>query len=489
MSISLVAYLQSTKIFIKSALSQFFIAALTFCIVIPSARAEPDNDVFWQGSGWIVSALYGKEKFGGCSATIKYSDGLSMAILLLPYTAWTIALDGNNEIRGRYQMYIDGQIKHDGYINNSHGLTDLGLLPRDILSAISEGHKLTIVYGSQRLNLSLAGSADALDQAYKCNETAIAAEQGLQLQPRASGDEMEFIVARNVGGYANLRKGPGLQWPIVTQIPEGARGLKRTGPCVKSDEESEYRWCPIAWNGMAGLVSTSNLIADTTASEPSKIPVVPPKQSGATAGTGFFVSREGHILTNAHVVSDCASIAIMPVGGQLYPVQQIASDRTNDLALLKSSQPQDFFAQSFSVVRLGAQVFVYGFPLTQLLSESGTFTVGNVNAESGLHDNSTQFQISAAVQPGNSGGPVLDAYGNIVGVVVSKLDAIATARMTGDIPQNVNFGIRASAAATFLVSKGIAVGEPIANAKALDSAEIADHARKFTVHIRCERRE
>jgi hypothetical protein len=83
--------------------------------------------------------------------------------------------------------------------------------------------------------------------------------------------------------------------------------------------------------------------------------------------------------------------------------------------------------------RVGENIFVYGFPLSGLLSSSGNFTVGNITSVAGLGDDSRIMQISAPVQPGNSGGPLLDRFGNVVGVVVSKLNALRLAQVTQEI--------------------------------------------------------
>ena len=94
--------------------------------------------------------------------------------------------------------------------------------------------------------------------------------------------------------------------------------------------------------------------------------------------------------------------------------------------------------------RLAETVVVYGFPLSGMLSSSGNVTLGNISALMGLGDDSRDVQISAAVQPGNSGGPMFDGSGLLLGVVQSKLNAIRAASVTGDIAQNVNFAIRGS---------------------------------------------
>ena len=108
-----------------------------------------------------------------------------------------------------------------------------------------------------------------------------------------------------------------------------------------------------------------------------------------------------------------------------------------------------------------------------------------MSALAGLRDDSRYLQISAPVQPGNSGGPLLDASGHLVGIVSAKLDAVRLARFTGDIPQNVNFALKAELARTFLDSKGIAY-QTARSDRQLSPADVGDIARLFTVHIECE---
>ena len=173
----------------------------------------------------------------------------------------------------------------------------------------------------------------------------------------------------------------------------------------------------------------------------------PPKKSApeTSSGTAFFVSNKGEALTNAHVVEGCQQIRVN--GGR---ARLLARDVKNDLALLATDQhPAQWSNWSLSV-RLGEDVIAFGFPLTGTLSSSGNVTTGIVTALACLGDDSRFLQISAPVQPGNSGGPLFDRYGNVVGVVVAKLNALKIASATGDIPQNVNFAIKASVAKAFL---------------------------------------
>lgn len=91
---------------------------------------------------------------------------------------------------------------------------------------------------------------------------------------------------------------------------------------------------------------------------------------------------------------------------------------------------------------LGDDLLVFGYPLLGILSTSGNLTRGYLTAMTGLRDDERYMQISAPVQPGNSGGPVLDMGGDVIGVVTYKLDALMTMKAIGDLPQNVNFALK-----------------------------------------------
>jgi S1-C subfamily serine protease len=127
---------------------------------------------------------------------------------------------------------------------------------------------------------------------------------------------------------------------------------------------------------------------------------------------------------------------------------------------------------------------VVGYPLRGLLASEANVSTGAVSALAGPGDDRRLIQITAPVQPGNSGGPVLDAAGNVVGVVVAKLDAIKIARSTGDIPQNVNFAVSAGTARAFLDAEG-APYETAPSDNTMEPVEVAAAARKFTVLVEC----
>jgi S1-C subfamily serine protease len=218
--------------------------------------------------------------------------------------------------------------------------------------------------------------------------------------------------------------------------------------------------------------------ADAAAIPPDK------KETRSSSGTGFFVSPEGHVLTNYHVAGNCKTVTVMQPGLPAQEAKVVARDQRNDLTLLLTSFKPEAVPAFRKPVRLGESVAVYGFPLAGVLASGGNFTLGNITALAGLADDSTQFQISAPVQPGNSGGPLLDKHGNAVGVIVAKLNVLSVAKVTNDVAQNVNFAIKATTAVNFLETNGLTPpgGESTAD---LDPADLADKATKFTVKVNC----
>ena len=122
-----------------------------------------------------------------------------------------------------------------------------------------------------------------------------------------------------------------------------------------------------------------------------------------------------------------------------------------------------------------------------MLATSGNFTLGNVTAVAGLGDDTRILQISAPVQPGNSGGPLLDYSGNVVGVVEGKLNAITVFTVTNDLAQNVNFAIKANVVTNFLDANSVAYTSGSLASTALPTSEIAERAKSLAVMIECNK--
>ncbi|MGA2774314.1 MAG: serine protease [Bryobacteraceae bacterium] len=204
------------------------------------------------------------------------------------------------------------------------------------------------------------------------------------------------------------------------------------------------------------------------------------------AGSGFVIDRLGTVVTNYHVVDGCTRIDVFSSAGE-QKVGVIAGDGRNDLAAIGPiKQAATSLAFSGQRPKLGQNVIAVGYPLQGILSSSVNVTTGTVSALAGLQDDSRMIQITAPVQPGNSGGPLLDQSGAVIGIVTSKLDALKTAELVGDVPQNVNFAIREATVRAFLDANGIefAIQPPSAN---LDTVAIAGRAKMAVVRVECRK--
>ena len=212
---------------------------------------------------------------------------------------------------------------------------------------------------------------------------------------------------------------------------------------------------------------------------------LPNAEAQVSTGTAFSVAPQ-LLVTNHHVISGCSKLSVVtPEGRRAASV--VSAEASIDLALLRVFGMRGAVAnlRTPRTVSLGETVSVFGFPLTGTLSSSGNFTGGLVSSLQGLRNAAGEIQITAPVQPGNSGGPVMDASGLVVGVVQSKLDAVRAAALTGDMPQNVNFAVSLDVLADFLEMNQVPFGSRPRGAS-LDTAQVARMAQQFTYRVECE---
>lgn len=203
-------------------------------------------------------------------------------------------------------------------------------------------------------------------------------------------------------------------------------------------------------------------------------------------GTGFVISKKGHILTNNHVIEDSSEIRIAGIEGR---VKILATDAVNDLALLQvdtRAENYAIFAPDAFKLGQGEDIIVFGYPLNSVLSSSGNLTPGTISALTGIGNNTNQLQITAPIQPGSSGSPVINKKGNIVGIVSMKLSDGFIANETGSIPQNVNFAVNLQTVKSFMNINNV----PYKTGASLlslnkNSTDIAEEAKKWTVIIEC----
>lgn len=223
---------------------------------------------------------------------------------------------------------------------------------------------------------------------------------------------------------------------------------------------------------------------DISRPSPSQPKVPESKQvpSGIAYGSGYFISRHGHIGTNAHVAGNCRSLEVAEHG----PAQLIKSDEQNDLAIIQLvSKTAEHIAEFRSLpVKRGENVIVMGFPFAKILADNLTVSQGIVSSLAGIGGDVRHFQISAPVQPGNSGGPVLDETGALIGTIVARLDALKTLELAGALPENVNFAIRGHMMAALMASLNI---EPYYadSTEPKSVAAISSEAERYTVQVIC----
>ncbi|MFH5926469.1 S1C family serine protease [Roseomonas xinghualingensis] len=268
--------------------------------------------------------------------------------------------------------------------------------------------------------------------------------------------------------------GPAGKPPPLYDMPDPAP--RRPGPPSRPDPRTDPRPAQPPGNAPAGKPPP---LGPNEAN--------PPNLREISSGTGFVVA-ERQLLTNDHVVRDCRALRARNADGREIPATLRAQDRRRDLALLDLREPAGppLTFRSGPDIRRGDSVVTYGFPLAGMLASGPTLTTGGISALAGLADNRAHFQISAPVQPGNSGGPLLDLSGHVVGVITSKLNAQRVAQRTGDIPQNVNFAVKAEEALAFLREHG--VRPRIATSTApRGAAEVGEAVHPSVLFLRCLR--
>ena len=201
----------------------------------------------------------------------------------------------------------------------------------------------------------------------------------------------------------------------------------------------------------------------------------------AGSGSGFLVNEKGYVVTNVHVVDECSLITV----GKRIPANIEKADRVNDVAILKINNNGEYIPLSMSEddVELGEEIFVAGFPINMIL-ENLNFTSGSISSEVGVGQNINQFQFTAPIQPGNSGGPIFNAYGGVIGIAVSTASTKEFEELIGTNIQNINFGIKASTIRSLLKQSDVSVSNGNPN-WFKGQKNVASVAKTGTVLIQC----
>ena len=351
----------------------------------------------------------------------------------------------------------------DGFVNYRHGNSSLGIsvAVQDRQSAqnshdyVQSRHELAgTAYSLRKDNLAIS-SSKTLDGAtlYGRSDFVNRAWSTVLLSVQMQDEALLTTMAASI----RVGKAPSLQ---ISQNGKLEQAIFKTAELLDQAEKDQQ---------------------DST--QPTSLPKIrEPKTDPqvASSGSGFFVTTDGVVMTNAHVVDGCDTLFV-----DKRPATILASSGEFDLALLtvEGPKPKEVAVFSASSANLNADVTAVGFPYSGLLGGLNV-TRGSVSALKVLTGDLTTMQITAPIQQGNSGGPVLASDGEVVGVVVSKLNATKVAEVMGDVPQNVNFAIRGEIARLFMAQNGIEPLLSLDNDK-MEPEALAKKAANFTTFIQC----
>ncbi len=203
------------------------------------------------------------------------------------------------------------------------------------------------------------------------------------------------------------------------------------------------------------------------------------------SGSGFYINNKGYALTNNHVIDICAqSVAVIDGKETLFRV--IATDKTNDVAVLKTDhKSRNYIKINEDGAKLGENVIAVGYPLAGRLSDSVKITRGIVSSLSGLDNNIGQIQIDAALQPGNSGGPVINESGDLVGIASAGLNKLLMAKEAKYIPENVNFAVASPIVVNILKSKKVKYTTQSMFSGSYSNTELAELGDSSTIQLFC----
>jgi len=300
----------------------------------------------------------------------------------------------------------------------------------------------------------------------------------------------------NQGGYTwivDIRRSKNPDWEFeAAWVTDGGFGYKagdldmRFNKIEEGYYEGQSYWrnalFALGWGSLSlSLHSQTQFLADTPCKGGNCVgtqklgnrvgPVPKTSRPVGGSGTGFFVSSNGLIVTNHHVVDGANKILVTVPTGQQLKAQVISKSASTDLAVLKIDYETDNYLNFASpgAADIGDDVFTLGFPISDILGKEVKYSEGVINSLSGIQGDATFFQISVPIQPGNSGGPLVNQAGDVVGIVTATAAVEEFYKATGSLPQNVNWAVKAAYASLILPSsarKGKrAIDNPVKNTK------------------------
>jgi S1-C subfamily serine protease len=461
--------------------SALLIAAALLCGWPARAALIPQSNFTynkWNGGGYTDDQ---SGKFSHCAVSSTYQNGLTLTFAVNPngsvtigffHPGWTLKVGeeiaGDIRIDQRYSVHAVGIAILPTAVKVVFLATD------PIFGHLQHGYVMSVTTATGSASYSLTDSFRALEIARRCVATY---QAKLGTATAQNNPEAQKWFARN-------------PWFSYPQYGDQARAA--TAIDSQMTLEGKNPTTAAYWAELDERLRKAGVVVPQVPTQPSagtSLPPAPPRPSpktGEESGSGFVVSTAGHVVTNNHVIGDCVDKVHGNLPGEsAIELRVVSTDQANDLALLIAPAPLKDAATIRGVaIHPGDGVVAIGYPFYGLLSTEFSVTTGIVSSLGGIGNDSRYLQISAAVQPGNSGGPLIDTSGNVVGVVSEKIDAIRVAKITGTIPENVNFSIKTGALRDFLDKNAVAYATA-APAAEVKTADIAARARSYVMRIWC----
>jgi S1-C subfamily serine protease len=240
----------------------------------------------------------------------------------------------------------------------------------------------------------------------------------------------------------------------------------------RGDISTEYKGDTIYY----GDCKKTSLVAEKPKKQKPKTSPDDNKIVAAASGTGFFVSRTGHIISNHHVIEGCDTTKLTFKGKEVV-ADVLAVDKMNDLAILKANLiPNQVYSVATEDAALLEDIIIAGYPLGKKVSAAIKTSKGSITALAGYGDNYSEFQTDAALNQGNSGGPIMNQKGNVIGVAVANYG-----KKVG--VESFNFGIKSSTLKTFASANGLTFLPP--NNRDLSNKDLGKLITDGTVYLEC----
>lgn len=281
-------------------------------------------------------------------------------------------------------------------------------------------------------------------QRYPNSPEALELAAAIDYQPGAPGTALE-LMAKAAALYAkenkNFNREVAVAWMEARQSAVGIDVLKKDPPAVENLKKEPG---PVATPPAAAAINKQNPVVNIVDQKIHPFPFPPGVM--ITAGSGFIVDSGRKIVTNRHVIEGGKEFAVRTGLGEIIKAKVLFMSASDDLAVLELEKPlasdRSIPSNAYSKPGVGRNVVVMGYPLWSMLGQGApSLTNGMVSKRTGLQDDKGTFQITAKVNKGNSGGPVFDLSGNVVGITVGKLDTKKIQDEQGFIPEDINFAI------------------------------------------------